>query len=152
MMRQKPQKPLKSSHPSALELARLHEADDETSLRLAEVFKVLGDRTRIKLLSLLMQKEELCVCDIAEALGMGQSAISHQLRVLRGARLVKFRKEGKEAFYSGPLIEIVYGLLYRVAAACVCSIVWRALVPRPCASALRMCHYLYLVAIGNSIG
>ena len=75
-------------------------APDETSLRLAEVFKVLGDRTRIKLLSLLAHKEELCVCDIAEALGMGQSAISHQLRVLRGARLVKYRKEGKEAFYS----------------------------------------------------
>ena len=88
------------THPSALELARLHEADDETSLRLAEVFKVLGDRTRIKLLSLLAHKEELCVCDIAEALGMGQSAISHQLRVLRNARLVKFHKVGKEAFYS----------------------------------------------------
>ena len=88
------------THPAALELARLHEADDETSLRLAEVFKVLGDRTRIKLLSLLAHKEELCVCDSAEALGMCQSAISHQLRVLRGARLVKYRKEGKEAFYS----------------------------------------------------
>ena len=91
---------IQKTHPHALELARLHEADDETSLRLAEVFKVLGDRTRIKLLSLLAHKEELCVCDIAEALGMGQSAISHQLRVLRSARLVKYRKEGKEAFYS----------------------------------------------------
>ncbi|WP_308546575.1 metalloregulator ArsR/SmtB family transcription factor [uncultured Selenomonas sp.] len=88
------------THPEALEMARLHEVDDETSLRLAEIFKILGDRTRIKLLSLLAHKEELCVCDIAEALGMGQSAISHQLRVLRNARLVKFRKVGKEAFYS----------------------------------------------------
>ena len=88
------------THPEALEMARLHEADDETSLRLADIFKVLGDRTRIKLLSLLAHKEELCVCDIAEALGMGQSAISHQLRVLRNARLVKFHKVGKEAFYS----------------------------------------------------
>lgn len=88
------------THPAALALAQLHEADDETSLRLADVFKVLGDRTRIKLLSLLAHKEELCVCDIAEALGMSQSSISHQLRVLRGARLVKFRKVGKEAFYS----------------------------------------------------
>lgn len=88
------------THPEVLEMARLHEADDETSLRLADIFKVLGDRTRIKLLSLLAHKEELCVCDIAEALGMGQSAISHQLRVLRNARLVKFHKVGKEAFYS----------------------------------------------------
>ena len=88
------------THPEALEMARLHEADDETSLRLADIFKVLGDRTRIKLLSLLAHEEELCVCDIAEALGMGQSAISHQLRVLRNARLVKFHKVGKEAFYS----------------------------------------------------
>ena len=88
------------THPEALEMARLHEVDDETSLRLAEIFKILGDRTRIKLLSLLAHKEELCVCDIAEALGMGQSAISHQLRVLRNAHLVKFRKVGKEAFYS----------------------------------------------------
>lgn len=87
-------------HPDALEMARLHKVDDDTSLRLAEIFKVLGDRTRIKLLSLLAHREELCVCDIAEALGMGQSAISHQLRVLRNARLVKFRKVGKEAFYS----------------------------------------------------
>jgi DNA-binding transcriptional ArsR family regulator len=87
-------------HPDKLAHARLHELDDDTSLRLAEVFKVLGDQTRIKLLSLLCREEELCVCDIAEALGMGQSAISHQLRVLRNARLVKFRKDGKEAFYS----------------------------------------------------
>ena len=87
-------------HPERIQYALTHKLDDETSLRLAEVFKVLGDRTRIKLLSLLAHKEELCVCDIAEALGMGQSAISHQLRVLRGARLVKYRKEGKEAFYS----------------------------------------------------
>ncbi|MDY2684852.1 MAG: metalloregulator ArsR/SmtB family transcription factor, partial [Selenomonadaceae bacterium] len=56
--------------------------------------------TRIKLLSLLVAEDELCVCDIADALHMQQSAISHQLRVLRNARLVKFRKDGKEAFYS----------------------------------------------------
>ena len=74
--------------------------DDATSLELADIFKILGDKTRIKLLSLLAAEEELCVCDIAESLQMGQSAISHQLRVLRAARLVKFRKTGKEAFYS----------------------------------------------------
>ena len=88
------------THPEKVRMACLHKIDNETSLELAEVFKVLGDQTRIKILSLLAAEEELCVCDIAEALDMGQSAISHQLRVLRTARLVKFRKEGKEAIYS----------------------------------------------------
>ncbi|MBQ7516225.1 MAG: winged helix-turn-helix transcriptional regulator [Schwartzia sp.] len=77
----------------------LKELDAATSLKVAEVFKVLGDMTRIKLLALL-SSADMRVSDIAGALGMGQSAISHQLRVLRGARLVKFRKEGKEAWYS----------------------------------------------------
>lgn len=75
------------------------ELDDQTSQRLAEIFKLLGDPTRIKLLALLTS-DEMRVSDIADALRMGQSAISHQLRVLRNARLVKFRKEGKEAWYS----------------------------------------------------
>lgn len=87
-------------HPDKLKHCSMHKLDDETSLALADLFKVLGDKTRIKLLSLLAAENELCVCDIAEALQMGQSAISHQLRVLRAARLVKFRKAGKEAFYS----------------------------------------------------
>ena len=88
-----------ATHPEHIKLAKLHELDDTTSLRLAEIFKVLGDPTSIKLLALL-SASEMCVCDIADALGMKQSAISHQLRVLRGARLVKFRKDGKEAWYS----------------------------------------------------
>ena len=88
-----------ATHPEHIKLAKLHELDDTTSLRLAEIFKVLGDPTRIKLLALL-SASEMCVGDIADALGMKQSAISHQLRVLRGARLVKFRKDGKEAWYS----------------------------------------------------
>ena len=88
------------THPDKVRMACLHRVDSETALELAEVFKVLGNQTRIKILSLLAAEEELCVCDIAEALEMGQSAISHQLRVLRTARLVKFRKEGKEALYS----------------------------------------------------
>lgn len=88
------------THPEKIRAACLHKIDSETSLALSEVFKVLGDQTRIKILSLLAAEEELCVCDIAETLEMGQSAISHQLRVLRTARLVKFRKEGKEALYS----------------------------------------------------
>ena len=67
--------------------------------QLAETFKILGDATRIKILCVL-DRREMCVCDIAEALTMSQSAISHQLRVLRSARLVKFRRDGKEAWYS----------------------------------------------------
>ena len=88
------------THPDKLRECAVRKLDDQTSLALADLFKILGDKTRIKLLSLLAEEDELCVCDIAESLQMGQSAISHQLRVLRAARLVKFRKAGKEAFYS----------------------------------------------------
>lgn len=67
--------------------------------RLSETFKVLGDKTRVKILfALLIQ--ELCVCEIAELLETTKSAISHQLRILRNTRLVKYRKDGKMAFYS----------------------------------------------------
>ena len=66
---------------------------------LAELFKVFGDTTRIKIIYALFE-EEMCVCDIADLLNMTQSAISHQLRVLKQARLVKFRKEGKVVYYS----------------------------------------------------
>lgn len=72
---------------------------DEMLYDLAELFKVFGDTTRIKILYALFSKE-MCVCDIADLLGMTHSAISHQLRVLKQARLVKFRKEGKTVFYS----------------------------------------------------
>lgn len=66
---------------------------------LAETFKILGDSTRIKI-AFALSKEELCVCDIANLLGVSQSAVSHSLRVLRQMKLVKFRKEGKIAYYS----------------------------------------------------
>jgi DNA-binding transcriptional ArsR family regulator len=66
---------------------------------LAELFKVLADETRVKIVYIL-SKEELCVCDIATILSTTVSNISHHLRVLRGARLVKFRREGKQVFYS----------------------------------------------------
>ena len=65
---------------------------------MAELFKVFGDSTRIKILYVLSQSE-MCVCDIATLLQMGQSAISHQLRVLKQMRLVSFRREGKTVFY-----------------------------------------------------
>ena len=73
--------------------------EDEKLYDLAELFKVFGDTTRIKILYALFE-EEMCVCDIADLLNMTQSAISHQLRVLKQARLVKFRKEGKIVYYS----------------------------------------------------
>ena len=66
---------------------------------LAELYKIFGDSTRVKLLFLLFE-EEMCVCDIAASLNMTVSAISHQLRILKGAKLIKFRKEGKSVFYS----------------------------------------------------
>ncbi|MGB3368162.1 MAG: metalloregulator ArsR/SmtB family transcription factor [Acidaminobacteraceae bacterium] len=72
---------------------------EEVIMDLADFFKVLGDSTRMKIISILFENE-LCVCDIAYILKMTQSAISHQLRVLKSARLVKYRKEGKVVFYS----------------------------------------------------
>lgn len=72
---------------------------EETFHYLAEIFKTMGDPTRIKIIHALSQSE-LCVCDLAEHLGMTQSAISHQLRVLRNIRIVKYRREGRTVFYS----------------------------------------------------
>ena len=73
--------------------------EDEKIFDLAELFKVFGDSTRMKIINALMM-EELCVCDIAEITNSTPSAISHQLRVLKQAKLVKYRKEGKSVFYS----------------------------------------------------
>ncbi len=67
--------------------------------RLTDAFKVYGDSTRLKIIFLLNSRE-LCVCDVAYILGMGQSAVSHQLRILRAANLVKTRRDGKSIFYS----------------------------------------------------
>lgn len=73
--------------------------DDKTILNIANTSKILGNPTRVKILFALSQKE-LCVCDLAYFLGMTQSAISHQLRLLRNTKFVKFRKEGKIVYYS----------------------------------------------------
>ena len=72
---------------------------EEDLYDLAELFKVFGDSTRIKILYALFAAE-LCVGDIAQLLGMSQTAVSHQLRVLKAGKLVKFRREGKTVFYS----------------------------------------------------
>lgn len=73
--------------------------DEEVLYDLAELFKIFGDSTRIKILYVLSESE-ICVCDIAQLLGMTQSAISHQLRSLKQCRLVKARRDGKTVFYS----------------------------------------------------
>ena len=72
---------------------------DEMLYDLAELFKVFGDSTRIRILYALFEAE-LCVGDMAQLLGLSQTAVSHQLRVLKGNKLVKFRREGKTVFYS----------------------------------------------------
>ena len=86
-------------HPSLIETAEEQMPDEEILYDLAELFKVFGDSTRIKILFVLFQSE-MCVCDIAALLHMTQSAISHQLRVLKQSQLVKYRREGKTVFYS----------------------------------------------------
>lgn len=73
--------------------------DDDILYDLADLYKIFGDSTRIKIMCLLL-KSEMCVCDIADVLGMNQSAISHQLRVLKQNKLVKNRREGKSVIYS----------------------------------------------------
>lgn len=72
---------------------------EEILYDLAEIFKIFGDSTRIKILYTLFESE-LCVRDIAEILNMSQNAVSHQLRVLKNNKLVRFRKEGKNVYYS----------------------------------------------------
>ena len=73
--------------------------DEETLYDLADLFRIFADSTRIKILYVLFESE-MCVCDIAQLLGMTQSAISHQLRALKQSKLVKYRREGKTIFYS----------------------------------------------------
>ncbi len=72
---------------------------EEKIQNLVDFYKVFGDVTRVKILCVLFQSE-LCVCDLAEVLGMTQSAVSHQLRVLKQAKLVKNRRDGKIVYYS----------------------------------------------------
>lgn len=86
-------------HEQAVAEVKAHLPADETLSDLADLFKLFGDTTRIKILYLLFERE-LCVCDIAALLNMTQSAISHQLKTLKSNKLVKYRREGKIIFYS----------------------------------------------------
>ncbi len=89
----------REKHRKIVESIKKEKLSQERIVELSKIFKALGDPTRLKIIHSL-SKEDLCVCDIADLLGMNQSAISHQLRVLRDLRLVKYRKEGKSAIYS----------------------------------------------------
>ena len=86
-------------HPDLISSVNQDMPDEEMLCDLAELFRIFGDSTRIKILYVLFEAE-MCVCDIAELLRMTQSAISHQLRVLKQSKLVKFRREGKTIYYS----------------------------------------------------
>ncbi len=86
-------------HEELVEKVKKNMPREEILYNLAELFKVLGDSTRVKILWAL-DEAEMCVCDIAVLLNMTQSAISHQLRVLKQARLVKSRRDGKVVYYS----------------------------------------------------
>ena len=86
-------------HDDVVNSVRAKMPEEETLYDLAELFKVFGDSTRIRILWAL-DEAEMCVCDIAYLLNMTQSAISHQLRVLKQAKLVRNRKDGKVVYYS----------------------------------------------------
>ncbi|MDI6804030.1 MAG: metalloregulator ArsR/SmtB family transcription factor [Bacteroidota bacterium] len=73
--------------------------NEESIFKASEIFKILSDPTRLKIV-MALAKEELCVCDIAALLNLTESAISHQLRLLKNSRIVKHRREGKMAYYS----------------------------------------------------
>ncbi len=87
------------THEELLALVNANMPQEDKLYDLAELFKVFGDSTRIRILYVLFEAE-VCVCDLAQALNMTQSAISHQLRILKQSRLVKSRREGKSVFYS----------------------------------------------------
>ena len=87
------------AHEEIIEKVNASMPDEELLYDLAELYKVFGDSTRIKILYVLFESE-MCVCDIAQLLNISQTAASHQLRVLKNNKLVRFRKEGKNVFYA----------------------------------------------------
>lgn len=86
-------------HEDVIQRVRGELPDEDALYDLTELFRIFGDSTRIRILYVL-SASEMCVCDIAALLGMTQSAISHQLRALKNARLIKSRRDGKTVFYS----------------------------------------------------
>ncbi len=88
-----------SIHEAVVSDVREHMPEEDNLIDLADLFKVFGDSTRVKILCALL-RADMCVCDIAVLLGMTKSSISHQLRVLKQSKLVKYRKDGKIVYYS----------------------------------------------------
>lgn len=86
-------------HGEVVERLKENMPDAALLYELSDFFKIFGDSTRISIL-LVIDAGEICVCDIAEALGMTKSAVSHQLKILRQAKLISYRKSGKNVFYS----------------------------------------------------
>ena len=86
-------------HYNKIKEAKQKEPTREDILKLSNMFKLFADDTRLRIICILL-KEELCVCDLCELLGLNQSQVSHQLQLLRNSKLVKFRREGKQIFYS----------------------------------------------------
>jgi ArsR family transcriptional regulator len=91
---------------------------EEDLFNLADLFKVFGDSTRVRIISALLHSE-MCVCDIAALLGMTKSAISHQLRALRQTKLVKYRRDGKVVYYS--LADEHVGMIFNQGLTHVCE-------------------------------
>ena len=87
------------AHPETVRAVRGAMPPDDVLCDLADLYKIFADTTRVRILHALLGAE-LCVCDAAALLGMQISAVSHQFRILRSARLVKYRREGKAVFYS----------------------------------------------------
>ena len=98
-------------HSDIIEKVKKKMPKEEKFFDIAEVFKVFGDSTRMKIICCLFESE-MCVCDIAEIINATHSAVSHQLRVLKQAKLVKYRKEGKAVFYSlsDRHVEIIFNM------------------------------------------
>ena len=90
---------MEHNHEKMLDMVRHELPTDELLCDLSDLFRLFGDTPRVKILFSLFESE-MCVCDIAQLLGMTQSAISHQLRALKQSKLVKYRREGKTVFYS----------------------------------------------------
>ncbi len=87
------------THPEHIRRVQELMPDTDSLYDLSEVFRVFGDSTRIRILYALFESE-LCVCDLSQLLGLTQSAVSHQLRILKDAKLVRFRREGKSMIYA----------------------------------------------------
>lgn len=86
-------------HYNKIKEAKKAEPKEEEIIEMADAFKLFSDSTRLRIICAILNKE-LCVCDLCELLNLTQSNVSHQLQLLRTAKLVKYRKEGKQVFYS----------------------------------------------------